>query len=861
MPILNEIDDWFSGRSEWQRKAYARLRSGERTDTAFIDELRRLCLDETSPGATKAEATQARGSDEVAEELAGTVRLLGIQNVEHINCLAPGQKLTFALDGLTAVYGDNGAGKSGYGRILRQVCQARGPAPELRGNVFLDAQPAGTAEVIYSLDGDERPPLSILHGQTATTPLRRFSIFDSGAAAVLIEQETDVLFRPFGLDLLDRFSGMCDEVRARLDGEIQSRSTPIVRIEDFPDTTAAGKFLRQLSTIEGRRRLDAMLSPLTADESQRRQELDTLLTQAKANDPKKLAQAANSKAVRFQTLADRLARISAILSQERFTRFAALCAESKRADEAAEVARTKAFANESLDGVGTDVWKRLWLAARAYASQSQPDVVFADGSPEGRCVLCAQPLTVESAKRFATLDAFVKGELQTRAENLRNQIAQLLEESNNLPIRQQGDDAVLLELQADDASLAEQCRDFVRRAASLASGFGPHFTEGHPLPTDDTALVPPASLAVCAAELRKQAVQFQAAATATSLAAQQAEFLDLEAKARFVARAADVRAEAARHERLALLEAAKKTTTTRGVSDLSKELTKKYVSDALCERFRDEVKRLGLQHLGVELAPVRAGKGTLFHRISLKAKQPAPMREVISEGEFRCLAIAAFLAEVGDSTAGILFDDPVSSLDHKWRERIARRLAEEARSRQVIVFTHDIVFHNLLRDCAAAPEVVVSFAERSIERRGGAGAGFCVDAPPWSAMRTRARIGVLKQRLVALKKQDGLGDTNFERDIRDWYGRLREAWERSVEECLLKEAVVRYRRSIQTKPLKEAIESIQPGDYAAIDKGMSRTSAVLPGHDDAQALNPPVPTPAEAEQDLADFEIWVSSKR
>ena len=356
-------------------------------------------------------------------------------------------------------------------------------------------------------------------------------------------------------------------------------------------------------------------------------------------------------------------------------------------------------------------------------------------------------------------------------------------------------------------------------------------------------------------------MQFQAAATATSLAAQQAEFLDLEAKARFVARAADVRAEAARHERLALLEAAKKTTTTRGVSDLSKELTKKYVSDALCERFRDEVKRLGLQHLGVELAPVRAGKGTLFHRISLKAKQPAPMREVISEGEFRCLAIAAFLAEVGDSTAGILFDDPVSSLDHKWRERIARRLAEEARSRQVIVFTHDIVFHNLLRDCAAAPEVVVSFAERSIERRGGAGAGFCVDAPPWSAMRTRARIGVLKQRLVALKKQDGLGDTNFERDIRDWYGRLREAWERSVEECLLKEAVVRYRRSIQTKPLKEAIESIQPGDYAAIDKGMSRTSAVLPGHDDAQALNPPVPTPAEAEQDLADFEIWVSSKR
>lgn len=47
---------------------------------------------------------------------------------------------------------------------------------------------------------------------------------------------------------------------------------------------------------------------------------------------------------------------------------------------------------------------------------------------------------------------------------------------------------------------------------------------------------------------------------------------------------------------------------------------------------------------------------------------------------------------------GIVFDDPVSSLDHRRRERVAKRLAAEAVQRQVIIFTHDIYFLCLLEE-------------------------------------------------------------------------------------------------------------------------------------------------------------------
>lgn len=56
---------------------------------------------------------------------------------------------------------------------------------------------------------------------------------------------------------------------------------------------------------------------------------------------------------------------------------------------------------------------------------------------------------------------------------------------------------------------------------------------------------------------------------------------------------------------------------------------------------------------------------------------------VLSEGESRALSLAAFLTELSTATnsSAIIFDDLVSSLDHIWREPIARRLVVEAKNR------------------------------------------------------------------------------------------------------------------------------------------------------------------------------------
>ena len=46
-----------------------------------------------------------------------TVRLKSIRDVRNVNAIGEDQALTFAQTGITIIYGNNGAGKSGFARL------------------------------------------------------------------------------------------------------------------------------------------------------------------------------------------------------------------------------------------------------------------------------------------------------------------------------------------------------------------------------------------------------------------------------------------------------------------------------------------------------------------------------------------------------------------------------------------------------------------------------------------------------------------------------------------------------------------------------------------------------------------------
>jgi hypothetical protein len=234
---------------------------------------------------------------------------------------------------------------------------------------------------------------------------------------------------------------------------------------------------------------------------------------------------------------------------------------------------------------------------------------------------------------------------------------------------------------------------------------------------------------------------------------------------------------------------------------------------------------------------------------------------VVSEGEARCLSIASFFAELStaEDRSAILFDDPVSSLDHNWRDSVAARLVEESKSRQVIVFTHDIVF--LLSLAEHAEKHVIDLKHQYV-RRVPQGTGLSEQRLPWAAMKVRDRIGYMKELYQPAARLHKEGkQLEYEKEGAHIYGLLREAYERAVEEVLLSGVVERYRPSIQTLNKVQYLADISKSDCDAIENGMSKCSKWLAGHDQAPGDGTPFPEPAELEQDINALEGLVDAVR
>ena len=120
-----------------------------------------------------------------------------------------------------------------------------------------------------------------------------------------------------------------------------------------------------------------------------------------------------------------------------------------------------------------------------------------------------------------------------------------------------------------------------------------------------------------------------------------------------------------------------------------KNLSKQYFNSDYVKSFNNECELLNGK-FGIEI-DARSSDAKSNRQLFLKGKDPSL---VLSEGEQKVIALADFIAEtnINSINRGIIFDDPVNSLDEERKHEIAKRLASIAKDKQVVVFTHDLVF-------------------------------------------------------------------------------------------------------------------------------------------------------------------------
>ena len=189
---------------------------------------------------------------------------------------------------------------------------------------------------------------------------------------------------------------------------------------------------------------------------------------------------------------------------------------------------------------------------------------------------------------------------------------------------------------------------------------------------------------------------------------------------------------------------------------------------------------------------------------------------------------------------------------------MARRLVEEAKTRQIVVFTHDVVFLLVLNQFAG--EEGVAKLDQHVRQLSN-GAGVCAEELPWVALKVSKRIGHLRKLFQDAEKLHREGhQVAYEKEASLIYGYLREAWERGLEEVLLGGVVERYRPSVQTQQVA-LISDITEEDCKAVETAMTKCSKWLPGHDQAAAAQADIPEPASLNADIEVLENWLTAIR
>jgi len=850
--VAAEILRWSLDRPAWQRVALRPLLRGESISGDVLDELVNVC--EGSHGLVPLHPFQPLAESDIAARIDQTepVSLRYITHHHGVNALAPEQTINFGAK-LTVVFGQNAAGKSGYTRVLKSACRSRGPE-EILGNVLSSEAPPSASAAIGFRNGAIEDSVPWSPAAIMPACLGSVSVFDAYSAGVYL-RDTDVAFRPFGLDVFDKLSTICGDIRSRLEQEMKRLEVPLA-LPVFAEGTTVRTLLDGLSALTKPEDVQT-LANLSAEEKLLLQRLRLKLQDGQVANPTSVAHELTLKAERLESLARHFERLHLSLGAETMRSLKVLAENLNSAREALGAIRDAAFSADTLTGTGGEKWVPMWDAAAKFSHVAYPTSEFPNTEKGARCPLCQQDLNPDAVTRLQHFAKYVSSSAQECVRLAESAYSEAMDKIRAIAIEPADVAFSLKELTADDPGLTTKAGDFLRGAHVVKEGTVRAADEEDNYPEGLDA-GPNAEILNFVEQLKVRAADL--AASKTSLTdLEDRELSDLEARSQLEPHVPAVLSEIERRQRLSAYRECITETNTQAITRKSTELTKALVTDQLRRTFVEELSLLRFSHLRIELQAAGGARGQLFHKLEFTDAPGMAVARVVSEGESRALSLAAFMTELSTapSKSTIIFDDPVSSLDHIWRERIAHRLVVEAKNRQVIVFTHDILFLRLLVDGAEREGVVCT--NQYLHRNGQP--GLCSSSHPWLAMRVSERIGKLREIWHQVEKINRTGSREaYESGARELYGYLREAWEQALVEVLLNDVVERYRPSIQAQRAR-VLNDITAEDYKLLDDGMTACSRWIRGHDGAAADGTPIPAPVDIKDQIDAIEGWVKAIR
>ena len=850
--INRDIIRWLEKRPNWQRNLFQRIVRNKVIDNSYIEQLVDLLV---SNKAAKLEFPALK-IDELPQggDKTESVAICSVGNLQGVNALLGGQTLQFSPIGMTIVYGDNGSGKSGYARLLKQVVGAR-HHEEILSNVFTNERCAQSAQINYRCGGTDLTETWSTSFNNAT--FGRVHFYDEACGNDYLQKETELSYRPSVLSLLDRLIELIEYVSKEIGKRITTEEAKQFSLPNVPDGTSAANFLSKLSDRTDPHSLDQLLDAhqdLDNELQEHRQEEARL----RATDPTKEKKRLLAVAEDAAALADHLESIENTLSPAAANRILTLKQKAMELRASADEVSSSSFADEPLPGAGSPTWRAMWEAAECYAqAEAYPDRDFPATEDDDVCVLCQQPLAQDAQARLRRFRDYVRNTVQQQAKNAERTYSAAVEQLKTFEVTTP-EILSWLDHFVDNDVLS---KDILVAALDIAARAKERILERLQSNTDegwiDLAVVDTSTMRSFVTAKRNEATGIDVDTFRKNLASVIKKRRECEGLQKLRVVKKEIGNEIERLKRVSLLDSKKREASTAPVTRQSSTLAKNYVTKTVSEHFLYEANNLRLEH--VVLSDPRGSKGSIRQIPALKEVSTASRistMQVLSEGEQTAAGLAGFLTEVyfDESKSAVIFDDPMSSLDHQRRSNAAARIVDLAQDRQVIVFTHDLIF--LAELVGRASNSGVAVLEQTIQRNNSKQPGMILSEFPWKAKNVKQRIGDLREYLARIRKQQGaISVDEYETMTSDWAGRLSETWERMIRSEVIYRIVDRSTTEVRPK-LVRILAQITEDDYQKFDKSYSVASTWVRRHDKSEEYNYVAPEPEDMERELTILTEW-----
>ena len=779
------------------------------------------------------------------------IKLKSIENVTGINNLSTRKPLNFGDKKLLIIYGANGSGKSGYVRILKHI-SGTAPRSHLLSNIYSSNQQKGKCTIKYEKESELKEKKWCVSDKPIDD-LSCIDIFDTECGVSYIEDENQITYEPKVLLFFSDLVRICEKISSKLQDEINKNPSKKSVCPSEYDTTKGSEWYKALSANTAIEDLNKYCS-WTEDN---KRELDELSKRLSETSPEQKAKDIRQKNTHIEELITATKNLLDSFSDETYKKITELKKIYEQAKQTSKLAADKIFKNASLNGVGSDIWKELWLYAREYSEKiAYKGQAFPVVSDEALCVLCHQKLDEDAKNRLNSFESFIKEKTQKTEEESKKILDTDIKNLTSINIYTQK--ALSTKLDAAELQIDKTCLKKIyvelenRKKEFISSDIKPELT---PLSSIKEWQKEAENLII---DRENKAKQYDEDALDNDKKHLLKKKQEIKVKEWLSQEVDSIKKEMERLEYIKTLESAKKLTNTTAISKYKSKLSEKLITQDFVNRFNTELKELKAEKIKVEIFKSRTEKGKALHQIRLKGissqNTNIEPKNILSEGENRIVALSAFLADVigNNSSAPFIFDDPISSLDQDFEEAVAKRLVNLSKNRQVIIFTHRLSMLSFIEELSKKENVDTDNLAVIKEHWGS---GEPVDTPFFVKKPDKALNDLINEQLPKAKnilKEKGTEEYNIKAD--SLIKNFRILIEKTIESTLLGDIIKRFRKDIQPKRVRK-LSKIKADDCKLIDELMTKYSNPL--HSQSDEIPVQLLKPDELEKDFKKLKSWI----